>query len=241
MKPVEVREPIGVVIALPLECRSLGATRAKRLDTLQPHPNCWITVSGAGPVNAAAAAEKLVERGARRLVSWGCAGALAEHLAPGDVIIAQSIRSADGKIGNLAAAWRQRLLLRLNGQVPCDEGVLTESETVVASPDAKRNLRETSGAVAVDMESAAVLRIAERHQLPFLAVRAIADTAVMALPAIVLNALDEHGEVRLPTLLLELARRPSELRPLLHLNRCFRRAIQSLERVAALSGPSLTA
>lgn len=241
MRLVEDREPIGVVIALPLECRSLGERRAKRLDMLQRNPHRWIGVSGAGPANAAAAAEALIVRGARRLVSWGCAGALAEHLAPGDVIVAKSVRSADGTLGSVSADWRERLLQSLGGTVTFDEGMLAESARVVASPGAKRELMKASGAVAVDMESAAVLRVATRHNVPCIAVRAIADTATMALPETVLGALDEHGEVRLARLLLGLAQRPSDLPALLHLNRCFRRAIKSLEQVAALAGPTLAA
>lgn len=236
---MEDRNPIGFVIALPLECRSLTRQRATRLATLQLSPHRWISVSGAGAANAAATAETLVARGAGRLVSWGCAGALAEHLAPGDVVVAKSIRFADGVLGSVSQAWRDQLVQSLGEAVPVDEGLLTEGRSIVASAADKRQLAITSGAVAVDMESAAVLRVAERRNVPCIAVRAIADTATTSFPETVLNALDEHGEIRFASLLLGLARKPSELVALLHLNRCFRQAIKSLKKVAELAGPVL--
>ena len=50
------------------------------------------------------------------------------------------------------------------------------------SPSKKKAAFEVAGAMAVDMESAAVAAIAAAHQLPFVALRVIIDTASDALP-----------------------------------------------------------
>lgn len=235
-------EPIGFVIALPLECRSLSRQRVKRLDTLKLNSNQWIRISGAGPTNAEAAADELLACGARRLVSWGCAGALADHLIPGSVVVPASVHDADGTVRRFSDDWRTRLEQALADTVTVESGPIVESATVVASPAAKRRLKGDNGqAVAVDMESAAVLRAAARHQVPCVAVRAIADDQSTSMPHTVLRSLDEHGEARVLRLLLELARRPSDLFALLHLNRCFHAAMNSLARVADSAGPSLAA
>ncbi len=235
------RDPIGFVIALPPECRSLTRQKAKRLDTVELEDRCLIRVSGAGPANAAAAADDLIARGARRLVSWGCAGALAAHLVPGDLILPAAAIGSDGAAVHFCPQWRDQLTQRLAGRVSVHAGPLAESKVIVDASAAKRELHHRTGAVAVDMESLAVMRTAARQQVPCIAVRAIADDQSTALPTAVLRALNEHGEVRLGALLLALAQRPSELFALLHLNRCFTAALQSLTRIAQTAGPRLAA
>ncbi len=234
-------EAIGYVIALPLECRSLTRRPVRRLSTLEIAPNHWIRVSGAGAANAEAAADELIARGVRRLISWGCAGALTDHLLPGDIVLAESVCGAEGHRHRFCERWRSRLEHRLAGHLSLHHGTIAHSTHVVDTAAAKRELGRSTGGVAVDMESAAVLRAAERRGLPCIAVRAVADRAATPMPQSVLHALDPHGEVQLGKLLPALARRPGDLPELLHLNRCFRAAIRSLARVAALTGPSLAA
>lgn len=235
------RDPIGFVIALPLECRSLTRQKVRRLATVELHGRCLIRISGSGGSNAEAAADELVARGARQLVSWGCAGALADHLAPGDVILPASVRTSDGSQVSFCGKWRRRLAQSVAEDIRIDEGSIAESADIVDTVAGKSRLRDATGAVAVDMESAAVLRVAKGHNVPCIAVRAIADNASTPVPRSVLRSVDPHGEVRLARLIIELARDPSELVGLTHLNRCFRAALRSLSRVAELAGPSLAA
>jgi adenosylhomocysteine nucleosidase len=236
---VRVPEPVGIVVALPQECRSLTPQRLRRGDIVALNPHSLIALCGAGPDAAGDAASALIGRGVRRLVSWGCAGALSDTLNAGDVVLAQELAGVDGTRYRIDADWHERMRRRLSPHLPIDAGILVESAAIVATAAAKSSLHGTSGAVATDMESAAVLRVAAARGLPCLSVRAIADTASMALPASVTQSLDEHGMVRLPRLLVHLARQPSDIRALLHLRRCFRAALHSLAKVAELSGPAI--
>ncbi len=54
-------------------------------------------------------------------------------------------------------------------------------DRLVASPEAKRVLARETGADAVDMESAAIEEVCREAGVPFLAVRAVSDTADTAL------------------------------------------------------------
>jgi len=158
-----------------------------------------------GPVNAALGAQALVLRhGVVALVSFGSAGALERQLSIGDLVIASRVmvhdagffyghefdpsgvmgRDRQGRIGYRRAfeaddAWLARAqgaAQRLGIQPLCLGTVVTGNQ-VIFSTERKRWLRQTFDALAVDMESAAVAQVAVAYGLPWLAVRAISDTA----------------------------------------------------------------
>ncbi|HEY0205470.1 MAG TPA: nucleoside phosphorylase, partial [Acetobacteraceae bacterium] len=66
---------------------------------------------------------------------------------------------------------------------------------ILATTDAKAALHARTGAVAVDLESAAVARIAARHGVPFAVLRAVCDPAGRGLPRAALAALDSQGHI----------------------------------------------
>ena len=232
-------EPIGYVVALPPECRTLTAEPARRGDILSLDRGHRVAVAGAGAANAAAAAERLIAQGARRLVSWGCAGALTDELLPGDLIIPRELIYADGHATLLAQPWHERLLGQLQPTTPIRTEAMTESAGIVASAAAKRRLHAESGAIATDMESGAVARTAQHHGLPCLAIRSIVDAASVTLPRAAQAALDNDGQIVVSRLLLQLVWNPAEIAPLLRLGRAFRRAMQTLTVVHMQAGPGL--
>lgn len=195
-------------------------------------------MSGTGPEAAERAAFRLAEEGVDALASWGCAAALAPGLKPGDLIVPEAVRSADGTVCVPDWEWRRALVEALGAQMPITGGDLAESRGLVADADAKRLLRDATSAAAVDMESAAVGRVAASRNLPFVTVRAIADTAAMHLPAAVLHALDSRGEVALPKLLGYSFRHPGQFPELVRLGRAFDATMTTLRRVRNLAGPN---
>jgi len=231
--------PIGYVVALPPECRTLIPRRSCRGDILELDRVHRIAVAGAGSDNATAAAEALIARGVRRLVSWGCAAALADGLRPGALVIPQAVIHADGARTSFATPWQSQLLACLQPVAPVCTGPIAECDGIVASAEAKRNLHRTTGAIAADMETGAVARAAQRCGLPSLTIRSIVDTVSVTIPRSAQAALDGDGEIVVSRLLLQLLRSPSEILPLLDLARAFRCAMQSLARVAAHLGPGL--
>jgi len=236
---VDDAEPIGYVVALPPECRTLTSEPARRGDILSLDRGHRVAVAGAGAANAAAAAETLVAQGARRLVSWGCAGALCDELLPGDLVIPRELIFADGTTVHLAGPWHERLLTRLQPTTPIRTESMTESIGIVGSSTAKRSLHAASGAIATDMESGAVARTAQKHGVPWLAIRSIVDAAAVTLPRAAQAALDRDGEMIVSRLLLQLLWTPAEIAPLLRLGRAFRRAMQTLSAVKTHAGLGL--
>lgn len=183
-------DAIGLVVALPAEARSVGA-RGVHPGACARWAQGWVAVSGVGAHNAMRAAERLLACGVTRLANWGVAGALDPGLAPGDVLIPERILYANDDRHGFAADpdGCARLLVRLSAGLKARRGVLWSAEQPVATRADKRALAERTGAVAVDMEAAAVAAVAARANLPFVAVKAICDPLDRELPERIVHAL----------------------------------------------------
>ncbi len=198
-------------------------------------------LSGIGPERAYLAAKALLDNGATALLSWGSAGGLDPRLAAGSLVLPKEVIGADHSAYQTDAAWHVRLCIRLKGHIDFHTGPLSESPVVLATWTEKADLFRRSGAIAVDMESAAVARAAQEAPVPFLVVRAIADSADMAIPAGALRAIGPHGGLHLSRLLQGASRHPSQLIELVRLGRAFHAAQVTLAGVASLAGTTLLA
>ncbi|MGH8489909.1 MAG: purine phosphorylase [Gammaproteobacteria bacterium] len=231
--------PLGIVTALAAEARCIAKSLGP-IPGLTRLGDTLLYVSGIGQARARQAGETLVAQGARALLSWGTAGALASVLRPGDVIVADTILMSDTPFP-VDAAWRARLAARLEQHLRVHTGAILHTADVIPTPYEKRMLFERTGALAVDMESAAVAQVARSAKIPFAVLRAIVDPQMMAIPAAALAAIDELGHPRIARLLFALARNPRDLVGLLRLSACFRAALASLKRAAEIAGTDLCA
>lgn len=229
----------GIVVALPEEAVTLTSKPVEKGHCVFIRDKILVACAGMGPVNAAAAARLLITKGASRLISWGCAAALDPSLQAGDLTLADRLLNADNEEIAIDAAWlahtRAMLagaFLHKLGQPAIHAGLLTESTVVVTSSKAKKQLYSFTGALALDMESNAVAKIAQMHELPFLAIRAIADPADMGLPEAVVYATNPDGEVSIGKLSGYLALHPIQLPSLIKLGIYFNKAKQTLKQTA---------
>ncbi|WP_316978717.1 phosphorylase family protein [Shumkonia mesophila] len=197
-----------------------------------------IRCAGADARRAHALARELAEGGCVALASFGLAGGLHPALRSGDVILADRVAGGDAAFP-ADAAWHARASAILHGETRLTVGLLAGAEVAVETPEEKRRLHEKTGAIAVDMESAAVAIAARRFDLPFLAIRVIADTANHRVPAWLAGVIDGEGGVKVGTFCAGLLKRPSDLPAIVRLASVNRRALASLRRVAALLGPGL--
>jgi adenosylhomocysteine nucleosidase len=109
-------------------------------------------------------------------------------------------------------------------------GQLLTSLHAITAIDAKQSMFRQTGARAVDMESAAIARVAAARGLPFLVARVIVDTAADSLPSSV-TAASESGELQIWPLMAALARTPAQIIDLIRLARRFRVAHHALRVV----------
>jgi len=144
--------------------------------------------TGVGP-RLAAAATRQHAAGTRLLVNTGCCGGLTAGLRPGTLVIADRVLEDPGPGRSLLEAsspdpsWVSRTLAagRSLG-LTCVSGPTLTVRRALFTPEEKRRGHERSGALAVDMETAAVARAAARAGVPYLTVRVVLDAADESLP-----------------------------------------------------------
>lgn len=189
---------------------------------------------GPGSRHAQSAARTLLERGARGLVSFGLAGGLDPDLPPGTLILADRVIGGTSSFPT-DSVWREALAARLAPLSPLIRPLADGGIVLVSAAD-KRALFESSGAVAVDMESATVARLAGEAGVPFVVVRAIADPASRSLPFAALAGMGEDGNVRPFAALAALLRHPGQIPALIGLARDSAAAMATLRRAAGIVG-----
>ncbi len=192
---------------------------------------------GMGPEAAAKAASELLTEGCAALLSFGLAGGLDPRLRPGAVVVAEAIVTDRGELFSTDTAWRRRVIQRLTPGSVVSEGRLVASDRPLLSVTEKRDGRARIPVVAVDMESHAVARAAQRSRVPFMAIRAVADPAERTIPAWLAATIGNNGRPRLRVVAKGVLAHLSDVPRLFRLARDQRAALAALRRVALDAGP----
>lgn len=221
----------GVVAALSVEARTLGSLTRRSDGLWAAHDGALVAVSGMGCMAAGFAARALIDSGATGLVSWGMAGGLDPDLQAGSICMPSAVVSRDGVHFPTAELWRNALMAAIATRCHVVGGKLLTSAVAIGDVAGKAAAFRETGAVAVDMESLAVAQIAVACEVPFVAVRAIVDTAGDTLPQAVMAA-SSDGPVRISRLVLGIARSPLQIAALLRLAHRYRSATRALAAVA---------
>lgn len=223
---------VGIVCALASEARHLGPATRQQDPIGSLADGTLIAVTGMGANAATGGARALVDAGATALASWGMAGGLDPTLAAGAVLLPCEVIGTDGKGQPTAPGWRERLSRAITAFAPVADGRLLTSPRAIDSVAEKAALFQTTGAVAVDMESLSVAEIAADARMPFMAVRVIVDSASDTLPRVVTAAADREGHLQIWRLIGALALAPAELAPLIRLAQRYRAANRALAALA---------
>jgi adenosylhomocysteine nucleosidase len=118
------------------------------------------------------------------VVSAGVCGALASHLVAGDLVVPEVVIHDGGiyptaRIGSLARS-----------------GTLLAARSVIGTPEEKARLLAQTGALAVDLESAAILEWAAARGAPAAVVRGVSDEAHIEIPPELQTLIAPTGAVR---------------------------------------------
>lgn len=148
--------------------------------------------------------EALLEAGPALVLSTGLGGGLDPTLAVGSVVIDGDVTLAAA----LAAALPGAVLAPITGQ-----------DTIAAGVVGKSDLRMSTGAAVVDMESHIAARVARRHGVPVAAIRVISDAANEELPPAALVGMRPDGGIALGAVLASLACKPTQLPALIRTGR----------------------
>jgi nucleoside phosphorylase len=192
-----------------------------------------VVKTGIGAQRAAAAATQACVPGVRTLLATGCAGGLSPSLTPGDLVLATSVVDQSGvavpvstdQLGGALQSWAAAhgVVLHAGRCVSVTQPLGTVSD----KQEANRRL----GAVAVDMEGAAIASVAAARGVGFVGVRAILDPVDEALPDIKTGNAGGTGEAGIiGALAAHVLRNPSALPALVRLAAMRRAAHAALER-----------
>lgn len=220
-------QPRGLVIA---------ATGLKAEARIAERSEDVIAVAGGGDeARLARLIEAAIAEGVRGIISFGIAGALKPGLKPGTCIVGSSVIGGEQSFP-ADERWTSRMLASLPDAVG---GVVAGMSKAIADVSAKAAIHNATGAVAVDMESHVVARVARERSLPFAVLRMIADTAGQRLPPAAVNGLKPDGSPDIAGVLKSLASEPGQLPDLIRTALATRRAMNGLLRCHRLLGPGL--
>ena len=224
MTPVQ---PLGLVIAATgLAAEARIAARSEGVKAV---------AAGGDATRLASMIESLVADGARGIISFGIAGGLRANLKSGACVVGTSV-ICDGRTYSADAIWTKCIAVC----VPDAElGAIAGCQMIVADPAAKKLLFDETGAIAADMESHVVARIANGRQMPFAVLRVIADPAHLRLPSAAVRGLKPDGTPDIIAVLKSLGSEPRQLPDLIRVAIAARRAMAGLFRCHRLLGPGL--
>jgi adenosylhomocysteine nucleosidase len=204
--------------------------------------------TGMGRQQAEAGVEAVLARyEVTAVISIGYSGALEARLEVGDLVLASDLMGITDpggcEIEPTVYPANQGLLRKATEALRATPlrvvlGPTVTAPGIIATPAGKQDLGRQTGAVAVDMESYWVARVASERNLPFLAVRAISDGQEDLLPPLD-QILDADGKPGARRLAAHLIREPSSLVALVKLARNSGRARRALTTAVACTVAAL--
>jgi adenosylhomocysteine nucleosidase len=212
----------------------LAVTGLQRERRILAGPGVEVVAGGGDQVRLEAELERLAP-GAHGMISIGIAGALAPALRPGRWVVATAVRDRGASLPT-DPDWTDWLVSRLPD---AERGVLLGVDTMAATARQKAELRRASDAIAVDMESHVVARVARHHRRPFVAARVISDAAHRTLPPAARVGMRSDGGIDLPAVLRSLLGAPWQLPALIRTGLEAETAFRALLRGHRMLGPGL--
>ena len=175
---------VAIIAALPREIAGLvrgwrqdEALAKRRRIFVYTNEDAVVACAGMGAARVSLAVEAALAGGTvSEIISVGWAGGLHAGISAGSLHEPGLI--IDARTGERFSAGRGE---GVRGEGGCSECVLVTAGSV-AGPMEKRRLRETYGADLVDMEAAAVARIAQGQGLPFRSLKVVSDTHDFEMP-----------------------------------------------------------
>jgi adenosylhomocysteine nucleosidase len=145
---------------------------------------------GAGPARSAATLERaLTGLRATSVLVIGYAGALDPDLKQGELVVverahllAEELQNVSVSEISLASSWQlagadELFILAHGAGLAVRRGTALTSSSIIGVPEHKRVLFQRFGAAIVDMETAALARVASTLAIPLSCVRAVSDEA----------------------------------------------------------------
>ena len=232
---------IGLIVAMPEEIRPflkvIGTFQQKRLSSFTIYSfavaghEVVAVLSGMGPVNGTAATRALVEQyHPELLIHSGFAGGITSGAEVGDIVFAHRVLAFEnfefheqqGISAELAVHAAK--LLEPDRRLRLLAGTFVTAAGIISKAHLAKALPPLSDVAVVEMETAAVTRVATETDTPLLAIRAISDGADEELGFSIEEITDSTLQIRIGNLLRTAVRKPWIVPQLMRLARNSRRA-----------------
>lgn len=149
-----------------------------------------------GKVNAALTTQVMIDHFApARIVNVGIAGAVSLELKIGDFVVADTVCYHDfycgepysmGEVPDTGKDFHTdtklsdaliSILKEENGNFKVARGLIVSGDQFIDDPERTRQLREDFGALACEMEGAAIGHVCSQNEVPFAVIRSMSDEA----------------------------------------------------------------
>lgn len=224
---------IGIITAMPEETRAI-LKKARIEKSVLGKRSCLrgrigqheilAIEAGMGMLNAGSAAAALATEGVELLISAGFGGGVLPGLLVGDVVLAQQVLHWTGSRFDPVEPifYRGEIALAMG------RGCFITSDGILNKQDLARLLPSDVERPVVEMESAAVARVATEQGLPFLGIRAVSDPWDEELGFSINDFCDQQMRIRPLKVLATTLRHPAIIPQLIRLARNSRKAASSL-------------
>jgi adenosylhomocysteine nucleosidase len=221
MTEVAERHDVLAVVGMTREAKILGGGA--------------VVIGGGRVETLRARLEDELRTGVSGVVSFGLCGALDPSLKVGDLVIGETVADGEDSFDS-DWAWNARIAALIPG---AKLGRFAWSERPVSSVADKTDLRQRTGAAAVDLESFPVAKLARWFGVPFAVVRAVSDAADRALPPAAQVGLGADGRPALGPVFASLRSDPWQIGALIRTALEAEDGFHALERARQLLGPRL--
>ncbi|MDR4495458.1 MAG: hypothetical protein AB7P17_09755 [Nitrospirales bacterium] len=190
MEGISALPRISILTATTIEFRAIGRALPSPRRVWNRGRSCLISTqlsnavllmrTGMGPQKSHAATRQLLEDGKWDLViSTGFAGAL-QDLSIGTLVLGEDVLDDPFATPQTApmvcdAEWVAKLGALGRRSIPFSVGRFATVPQVLTRSEEKQKLAAATGAVAVDMESGSIGRVANEFGIPFVIIRTISD------------------------------------------------------------------
>jgi len=195
---------IGIIGAMGVEIEALAAAmedaRVEKIGRIELRSGVLcgrqvvLAKCGVGKVFAAMCAQTMILHcGVDAIINTGVAGTLCEELSIGDIAVAENVVQHDmdtSPLGDPVGLISGLDLVYMPADPALSEavvqavaeaggkslrGTIASGDVFVADPGKKAYIRETFGAIACEMEGAAIGQVCTANGIPFAVIRAISD------------------------------------------------------------------
>ena len=236
---------IGIITAPPEETRAVvraidGAEKSLINGFVVRHGSCAghdvvIAEAGMGFQNATAAAKLIHESSLDMIVSAGFCGGVSPELQVGDVVVATGLavvseKGLDDVPVKITAFGRDFVASQAAEGRRVFGGLFASTPVIMHKKLLASLLPAAAPFPVVEMESAAIALVAVENGIPFSAIRTVSDPFEEELAFSLDEFCDERMRIRIPRVLLTVARTPRIIPQLIRLARNSRVAAASLSR-----------